>query len=326
MAKKKVKTKQNPTMPDIARQWLGEQSNLYMNLMEEGKQIDLKPVIKRSKADKGRLVAIQSELDRLEDEYVADAKLMMHKWLGMKDDEYQMHCRNLVTLAEKLNEDAHDDLGAIVDDIKKTKIKMSCQIADQIFKGAKHVDKCLAEVEHEDMLGKIRLRIADMTVAKSDAQKAVTSIGNDIKKLVGSLEKRIAVGPSPGPLFDQPTKDEQKKKQIDEVMTDCPKCNGAGIGDDKIECEECGATGKAMADGQRDKMFDAAVRLVIVTDSRSVSALQRQLNVGYAHATQLMKQLVEAGILGEKDKDVLMTLEQYEKGLLEEKSKEAALT
>jgi S-DNA-T family DNA segregation ATPase FtsK/SpoIIIE len=71
------------------------------------------------------------------------------------------------------------------------------------------------------------------------------------------------------------------------------------------------------ADMPRDDLFDEAVRVVLETKRGSVSLLQRRLSVGYARASRIIEMMAAAGILGEykgsQAREVLMTLEEYEK-------------
>jgi S-DNA-T family DNA segregation ATPase FtsK/SpoIIIE len=71
------------------------------------------------------------------------------------------------------------------------------------------------------------------------------------------------------------------------------------------------------ADMPRDELFDEAVRVVLETKRGSVSLLQRRLSVGYARASRIIEMMAAAGILGEykgsQAREVLMTLEEYEK-------------
>jgi S-DNA-T family DNA segregation ATPase FtsK/SpoIIIE len=68
--------------------------------------------------------------------------------------------------------------------------------------------------------------------------------------------------------------------------------------------------------GERDPLFDQAVKIVIETKRGSVSLLQRRLTVGYSRASRLIDQMAEAGIVGEykgsQAREVVMTLEEWE--------------
>jgi len=69
-------------------------------------------------------------------------------------------------------------------------------------------------------------------------------------------------------------------------------------------------------DGERDPMFDQAVRVVLESKRGSVSLLQRRLSVGYSRASRLIEQMAEAGIVGDfkgsQAREVAMTLEEWE--------------
>ncbi len=68
-----------------------------------------------------------------------------------------------------------------------------------------------------------------------------------------------------------------------------------------------------------DDMFDEAVRTVLETKRGSVSLLQRKLSVGYARASRMIEAMASSGILGEykgsQAREVLLTLEEYERTL-----------
>ena len=68
--------------------------------------------------------------------------------------------------------------------------------------------------------------------------------------------------------------------------------------------------------GQKDDMFDEAVRVVLESKRGSVSLLQRRLGIGYARASRIIEMMAAAGILGEykgsQAREVTMTLADYE--------------
>jgi len=74
-----------------------------------------------------------------------------------------------------------------------------------------------------------------------------------------------------------------------------------------------GADGES---GERDSMFDEAVKIMIESGRGSVSLLQRRLAIGYSRASRLVDQMGLAGILGEHRgsvaRDVLITLDEWE--------------
>lgn len=220
MAKKKTNLE---LMVKVAQGWLGEESNLYIEYVVEHKKLQN---AKGTEKDTKRSSELDGEICRLVDEYIADSKRTLAKWLELTDDEYQGWLRRLAELRKNLTADAHDDLEPIVAEIREVQAKMKSRIEAEILKGGKHVDICLVVVEHEETLDKIRMQIAEQTMDKDAAQKLVTSIGNEIKRLVASLEKRIADGPSAGVLFDHADKEEQKKKQIEaDIENGCEVCD-----------------------------------------------------------------------------------------------------
>ena len=56
--------------------------------------------------------------------------------------------------------------------------------------------------------------------------------------------------------------------------------------------------GSGDADGDRDELFDEAVRIVLESKQASTSYLQRRMKVGYSRAARLMDELEGAGIVG----------------------------
>lgn len=77
-----------------------------------------------------------------------------------------------------------------------------------------------------------------------------------------------------------------------------------------------GRFGKNGSAGDRDDLFEEAVRTVCQYDRASASLLQRRLKVGYARAARIIDELEEAGIIGvgdgSKPRDVLVrNAEEY---------------
>ncbi|HUU82741.1 MAG TPA: DNA translocase FtsK 4TM domain-containing protein [Phycisphaerae bacterium] len=68
--------------------------------------------------------------------------------------------------------------------------------------------------------------------------------------------------------------------------------------------------------GERDPLFDQAVRIILETKRGSVSLLQRRLTIGYSRASRLIDQMAEAGIVGvykgSQAREVHMTLEEWD--------------
>ncbi|MDZ7292382.1 MAG: DNA translocase FtsK [candidate division KSB1 bacterium] len=82
----------------------------------------------------------------------------------------------------------------------------------------------------------------------------------------------------------------------------------------RTEGEEEGM-GPAM-DGQRDELFDEALKLVVRHQQGSISLLQRRLKIGYSRAARLIDQLEAAGVVGgfdgSKAREVLIDESQLE--------------
>jgi S-DNA-T family DNA segregation ATPase FtsK/SpoIIIE len=74
-------------------------------------------------------------------------------------------------------------------------------------------------------------------------------------------------------------------------------------------------------DGQRDELFDEALKLVVRHQQGSISLLQRRLKIGYSRAARLIDQLEAAGVVGgfdgSKAREVLMDESQLEEMGLE---------
>lgn len=72
----------------------------------------------------------------------------------------------------------------------------------------------------------------------------------------------------------------------------------------------------AESTGERDELFDDAVRVVLESQRGSVSLLQRRLTIGYSRASRLIEEIADAGIIGEykgsQAREVNMTLEEFE--------------
>ena len=68
--------------------------------------------------------------------------------------------------------------------------------------------------------------------------------------------------------------------------------------------------------GERDPLFDDAVRVVLETKRGSVSLLQRRLTIGYSRASRLIEEMAQANILGtykgSQAREVTLTLEEWD--------------
>ncbi|MAX26461.1 MAG: hypothetical protein CMJ19_18360 [Phycisphaeraceae bacterium] len=81
-----------------------------------------------------------------------------------------------------------------------------------------------------------------------------------------------------------------------------------------VQIKQPGLGGES--DGNRDELFEDAVRVVLESQRGSVSLLQRRLTIGYSRASRLIEEIADAGIIGEykgsQAREVNMTLEEYE--------------
>jgi S-DNA-T family DNA segregation ATPase FtsK/SpoIIIE len=80
------------------------------------------------------------------------------------------------------------------------------------------------------------------------------------------------------------------------------------------------------ANMEKDELFDEAVRIVLDSGRGSVSLLQRRLAVGYARASRMIELMAALKILGDykgsQAREVLMTVEEYEKMMQEQQPDE----
>jgi DNA segregation ATPase FtsK/SpoIIIE, S-DNA-T family len=76
------------------------------------------------------------------------------------------------------------------------------------------------------------------------------------------------------------------------------------------------STGTGEVDGERDPLFDDAVRVVLETKRGSVSLLQRRLTIGYGRASRIVEDMAAAGILGDhkgsQAREPLITIDEWE--------------
>jgi len=76
-----------------------------------------------------------------------------------------------------------------------------------------------------------------------------------------------------------------------------------------------------LADGEKDELFDEAVRLILESNQASVSILQRRLRLGYTRAARLIDLMEEEGIVGpyqgSKPRNILVDRDAWLKNLSE---------
>jgi len=82
----------------------------------------------------------------------------------------------------------------------------------------------------------------------------------------------------------------------------------------------------SLEEGEKDELYDDAVRVVLETKRGSVSLLQRRLTIGYGRASRLIEQMAATGILGDykgsQAREVTLTVEEWD-AMMEQKRKDA---
>ncbi|MBI1849115.1 MAG: DNA translocase FtsK 4TM domain-containing protein [Planctomycetes bacterium] len=85
---------------------------------------------------------------------------------------------------------------------------------------------------------------------------------------------------------------------------------------EELERLEEAAAIDGVAPGEKDELYDQAVRCILESQRGSVSLLQRRLEIGYSRAARLVDIMAADGIVGaykgSKAREVLMTLEDWE--------------
>jgi len=106
-------------------------------------------------------------------------------------------------------------------------------------------------------------------------------------------------------LLEHVRKQPRYEKDLLPIRTEGDDADGAG----------------GLNDGQRDELFDEALKLVVRHQQGSISLLQRRLKIGYSRAARLIDQLEAAGVVGgfdgSKAREVLMDETQLEEMGLE---------
>ncbi|MCM8763328.1 MAG: hypothetical protein NC829_03055 [Candidatus Omnitrophica bacterium] len=77
------------------------------------------------------------------------------------------------------------------------------------------------------------------------------------------------------------------------------------------------------AEGEKDDLYDEAVRLVMETGQASVSILQRRMRLGYTRAARLIDAMEQAGLVGpyegSKPRKILADRKEWLKQQMEKK-------
>jgi S-DNA-T family DNA segregation ATPase FtsK/SpoIIIE len=161
-------------------------------------------------------------------------------------------------------------------------------------------------------------RLAFQVASKIDSRTILDM--NGAEKLLGNGDMLFLPPGSPEPirihgayisseeterLLDHIRKQPRYEKDLLPIRTEGEDANGAG----------------GLIDGQRDELFDEALKLVVRHQQGSISLLQRRLKIGYSRAARLIDQLEAAGVVGgfdgSKAREVLMDETQLEEMGLE---------
>jgi S-DNA-T family DNA segregation ATPase FtsK/SpoIIIE len=79
------------------------------------------------------------------------------------------------------------------------------------------------------------------------------------------------------------------------------KAQGAPAYDDTITKSEDEALGLEDTDGERDEMFEEALRICVEMKRASTSVLQRRLRIGYGRAAAILDMMEREGLIGQAD-------------------------
>jgi S-DNA-T family DNA segregation ATPase FtsK/SpoIIIE len=83
-------------------------------------------------------------------------------------------------------------------------------------------------------------------------------------------------------------------KEIEKVV-DFIKSQGEPVYDEDILKEQERAV---MANGEKDELYDEAVRIIMESNQASVSILQRRLRLGYTRAARIIDMMEQEGLIG----------------------------
>jgi len=105
---------------------------------------------------------------------------------------------------------------------------------------------------------------------------------------------------------------EQLNAEYDEAMMEEVEKIAAQTGQKKKGSAAMDSDG---GDGEKDDLFDEAVRVVVEAEMASTTLLQRKLKLGYARASRIMDELEERGVVGpfegSKPRKVLISKRQF---------------
>lgn len=161
-------------------------------------------------------------------------------------------------------------------------------------------------------------RIAFQVASKVDSRTILDRNGAD--KLLGAGDLLFL---APGALKmtrGQGTflSDEEIRRVVDHVKAQAPP----QYEQDLVRSQEL----EAGPTGEKDDLYEDAVRVVLESQRGSVSLIQRQFGIGYTRAARLVDMMAKEGLVGQykgsQAREVLMTLEDWERA---QKNKQAAL-
>lgn len=156
-------------------------------------------------------------------------------------------------------------------------------------------------------------RIAFQVASKVDSRTILDM--NGAEKLLGRGDMLFLPPGSPEPIrLHNAYISLEEIEQIIEFVRHQPEFPKTPLAAFKDEEEAGGEYG--MEGGDRDPLFEDAMKIVVLSGQGSVSILQRKLKVGYSRAARLIDQLEAAGVVGtfegSKARDVLISPAELE--------------
>ena len=111
-------------------------------------------------------------------------------------------------------------------------------------------------------------------------------------------------------------------KEISRVV-DFIKAQGEPIYDEEILREQ---KKSVMTDGQKDELYDEAVRVIMESNQASVSILQRRMRLGYTRAARIIDTMEQEGLVGtfegSKPRKILVDRQEWlQKDMTQEEDK-----
>ncbi|MBN1481486.1 DNA translocase FtsK [candidate division KSB1 bacterium] len=156
-------------------------------------------------------------------------------------------------------------------------------------------------------------RIAFQVASKIDSRTILDM--NGAEKLLGRGDMLFLPPASPEPIrLHNAYISLNEIEEIIEVVRhqeEFPKLPLASYKDEEEDIDAFSLEG-----GERDPLFDEAMRVVVLSGQGSVSIVQRKLKVGYSRAARIIDQLEEAGVVGpfegSKAREVLISPAELE--------------